>query len=66
MKKNDARVINTAPHFSKVSPAEMEMMYTFLTSGMIRVVLESYGKYDKEDVVRFVNKMLRQVLEEYV
>ena len=42
-----------------ISEAELEMLYTHLSHGLMHVVTEAYGKYDKEEVARFVSRMVK-------
>ena len=36
---------------------DMEMLYTCLSNGLMRVVVEGYNRYDKQKLVDFVNTM---------
>lgn len=43
------------PHASK---DDLEMLYTHLSNGLMHVVVNGYGKYKQDDIVRFVNSMV--------
>ena len=44
------------------SETELEMMYTHLSNGLMHVVVEGYDKYSKEEMVRFVNRIVKASL----
>ena len=44
------------------SETELEMMYTHLSNGLMHVVVEGYDKYSKEEMVRFVNRVVKASL----
>ena len=37
------------------SETDLEMMYTHLPNGMMHIVVEGYGKYSKDEIIRFVS-----------
>ena len=39
--------------------AELEMMYTHLSNGLMHVVVEGYDQYDKEEIIRFVSRVVK-------
>ena len=45
--------------------AELEMLYTHLSSGLMNVVVGGYDKYPREDVIRFVNAIVKRSLSLY-
>ena len=47
------------------SETDLEMLYTHLSNGLMNVVVGGYDKYQREDVVRFVNQMVRSSLSEF-
>jgi len=47
------------PHATE---ADLEMLYTHLSNGLMHVVVEGYNRYPKEDVIRFVNGMVQSSL----
>ena len=44
------------------SETELEMMYTHLSNGLMHVVVEGYDKYSKEEMIRFVNRVVKASL----
>lgn len=48
----------------KANDAELEMLYTHLSNGLMNVVVTGYGKYSREEITVFVNKMVRGSLKE--
>ena len=42
--------------------AELEMMYTHLSNGLMHVVVEGYDKYSKEEMIRFVSRVVKASL----
>ena len=44
------------------SETDLEMMYTHLSNGLMHVVVEGYDKYSKEEMVRFVNRVVKASL----
>ena len=44
------------------SDDELEMLYTHLSNGLMNVVVGGYEKYDREDVIRFVNRIVKNSL----
>lgn len=42
--------------------AELEMLYTHLSNGLMNVVLGGYDKYSRDDVISFVNRIVRSSL----
>ena len=41
---------------------ELEMLYTHLSNGLMHVVLEGYDRYKKDDVIHFVNLIVKNSL----
>ena len=41
---------------------ELEMLYTHLSNGLMHVVVDGYDKYKKEDVIAFVNRIVKTSL----
>ena len=39
--------------------AELEMMYTHLSNGLMHVVVEGYDQYSKEEIIRFVSRVVK-------
>lgn len=44
------------------SDAELEMLYTHLSNGLMNVVVGGYKKYSREEVISFVNRIVRSSL----
>jgi len=44
------------------SDAELEMLYIHLSNGLMNVVLGGYDKYSREDVISFVNRIVKSSL----
>ena len=42
--------------------AELEMMYTHLSNGLMHVVVEDYDRYSKEEIIRFVSRVVKNSL----
>jgi len=42
--------------------AELEMLYTHLSNGLMNVVVGGYDKYSREEVISFVNRIVRSSL----
>lgn len=49
-------------HFPKAAESELEMLYTHLSNGLLQVVVDGYDRYSREDVVRFVRKIVQASL----
>lgn len=47
------------------SEVELEMLYTHLSNGLMHVVVGGYDKYDREDVILFVNLIVKSSLSLY-
>lgn len=44
------------------SEDELELLYTHLAHGLMHVVVEGYGKYDKQTITAFVNRIVKSSL----
>lgn len=42
--------------------AELEMLYTHLSNGLMNVVIGGYDKYSREEVISFVNRVVKSSL----
>jgi len=49
-------------HLHRASDEELEMLYTHLSNGLMNVVVGGYDKYEREDVIRFVNRIVQSSL----
>ena len=52
-------------HLHHITDAELEMLYTHLSNGLMHVVVEGYEKYGREEVVRFVNRIVQCSLSQF-
>lgn len=48
--------------FVKASDAELEMLYIHLSNGLMNVVLKGYDKYSRDEVISFVNRIVKNSL----
>ena len=46
----------------RASDLELEMLYTHLSNGLMNVVVGGYDKYEREDVIRFVDLIVKSSL----
>lgn len=46
-------------HLKHASDEELEMLYTHLSNGLMHVVVGGYDKYHREDVINFVNRIVK-------
>lgn len=44
------------------SETDLEMMYTHLSNGMMHIVVEGYDKYSKDEIIRFVSRVVKASL----
>lgn len=44
------------------SETYLEMMYTHLSNGLMHVVVEGYDKYSKDEIIRFVSRVVKASL----
>ena len=47
---------------SNASETDLEMMYTHLPNGMMHIVVEGYDKYSKDEIIRFVSRVVKASL----
>ena len=52
-------------HLRRATEAELEMLYTHLSNGLMHVVVEGYEKYSREEVVHFVNRIVQCSLSQF-
>lgn len=60
----DRSIVAWKKRMPKATDAELEMLYTHLSNGLMHVVVQGYDKYSREEVAEFVNKMVRGSLME--
>lgn len=46
----------------KASDEDLEMLYTHLSNGLMNVVVGGYDRYNREDMIRFVNRIVKSSL----
>lgn len=46
----------------RASEAELEMLYTHLSNGLMNVVVGGYDKYSRKEVISFVNRIVKSSL----
>ena len=52
-------------HLRHITEAELEMLYTHLSNGLMHVVVDGYEKYSREEGVRFVNRIVQCSLSQF-
>ncbi len=52
-------------HLNHASETELAMLYTHLSNGLMNVVVGCYDKYPRENVVQFVNQVVKGTLSLY-
>ena len=50
----------------KATDEELEMLYVHLSNGLLNVVVGGYDRYEKEDVVHFVERIVRSSLATFM
>ena len=50
----------------RASDEELEMLYTHLSNGLMNVVVGGYDKYKREDVIRFVDRIVKSSMSQFV
>ena len=61
----DSSVKYWKQHLRYASDIELDMLYTHLSNGLMNIVVGGYDKYPREDVVRFVDQIVRCTLSLY-
>lgn len=46
----------------KATEADLDLLYTHLSNGLLHVFVEGCDKYDKETIIEFVNRMVKSSL----
>ena len=46
----------------KATEADLDLLYTHLSNGLLHVFVEGYDKYDMETIIAFVNRMVKSSL----
>ena len=50
----------------RASDEDLEMLYTHLSNGLMNVVVGGYDKYKREDVIRFVDRIVKSSMSQFV
>ena len=58
----DASISSWKRQLHHASDAELEMLYIHLSNGLMNVVLGGYDKFSREDVISFVNRIVKSSL----
>ena len=58
----DASIASWKRQLHHASDAELEMLYTHLSNGLMNVVLGGYDKFSREEVISFVNRIVKSSL----
>lgn len=54
-----ASILTWKKELTKAKSEELDMLYTHLSHGLMCVVIDTYGKYDKKTVAGFINLMAK-------
>lgn len=63
---HDVSIENWRPQLKKATEAELELLFTCLANGLMHVVLEGYQKYDKGQLISFVNTTVHSCVAAYM
>ena len=55
----DSSIATWKQQLHHASDEELEMLYTHLSNGLMNVVLGGYDKYKRDDVISFVNRIVK-------
>ena len=58
----DSSVSHWKQSLRRATDADLEMLYTHLSNGLMNIVVGGYDKYPREDVIRFVNRIVKATL----
>lgn len=58
----ESAIVSWKQRLTHASNAELDMLYTHLSNGLLNVVLEGYDRYSREDVTSFVNRIVKSSL----
>lgn len=53
---------NWRRHLKGASDEDLEMLYTHLSNGLLHVVVEGYDRFEREKVIRFVDRTVKASL----
>ena len=54
----DMSIVYWKKELHSATEEELEMLYTHLSNGLLHVFVEGYDRYSKEDVIRFMNRIV--------
>ncbi len=63
---HDKAIFHWKKQLKKATDTDLEMLFTCLTNGLMHVVIEGYQKYEKEQIIAFVNKIVQSTLAPYL
>ena len=63
---HDSSIENWKKYLKKASDNELEMLFTCLSSGLMQTVVEGYQKYERSEVIAFINSMVRSSIAVYM
>ena len=63
---HDSSINYWKEHLNNATEIDLEMLYTHLSNGLMNIVVGGYDKYPREDVVKFVNKVVSGTLSLYM
>lgn len=58
----DASITAWRQQLRHATDAELEMLYTHLSNGLMNVVVGGYDKYSRDEVISFVNRIVKSSL----
>ncbi len=58
----DASIAAWRQQLRHATDAELEMLYTHLSNGLMNVVVGGYDKYSRDEVISFVNRIVKSSL----
>lgn len=63
---HDSSIENWRNYLKKASDNELEMLFTCLSNGLMQTVVDGYQKYDRNEVMNFVNAMVKNSMKVYM
>ena len=63
---HDSSIENWRNYLKKASDNELEMLFTCLSNGLMQTVVDGYQKYDRNEVMNFVNAMVKNSMKMYM
>lgn len=62
---HDVSIENWRAQLKRISPDELELLFTCLANGIMRVVVDGYKRYDKNQLIQFVNTVVLSCVAAY-